>query len=44
MQTLGVQHNEQFKIESAAILADVASTTHATFGNFVLGKSSDNLE
>ena len=40
----GVSYNEQFRIESEAILGDVASTSHAIFGNFVLPKNESEAE
>ena len=40
----GISHNEQFRIESEALLSDAASTSHALFGNFVLPKNESEAE
>ena len=40
---LGKSHPDSLKIEHPQILADIASTSHATFGNFILEEEQEQL-
>ena len=44
LQALNVSHNDQFRVESDALFSEVASTSHAIFGNFVLNHRASQQE
>ena len=35
LQALSVSHSDQFRIENTTLFADVASTSHALYGDFI---------